>query len=67
MINEIRKNRQLWRYLKNHPALLEDLILNPEHYEKMMNHYQQDRNEHLITKLKNMSMLLRLMEMTSNE
>lgn len=63
----IKNNPQFWNYLKNNPDVLEDLLLNPEHLEISKYQYHQKKNEHFISKLHNISMLLRLMEMTGNE
>lgn len=54
-----------WQYLVNNPNELEKLILQPESFELFKVQYREKRNEQLVHKLRSMSMLLRMMEMTN--
>lgn len=54
-----------WLFLKQNPQYLEQLILCPENFELLNVKFKEQKNNQWITKIQNMGMLMRMMEMAN--
>lgn len=55
-----------WLFLKQNPTWIEQLILCPECFELLKVKHKEHKNNQWITKIQNMTLLLKMMEMTND-
>ena len=62
----LKQHPNFYNYLIKNPSLLESLLLYPENMELIKLNYKEHKNNQLINKIQNMSMLIRMMRMTND-
>lgn len=67
MINLSHLHPEFMKYLKSNPALLEHVLFYPEELELIKIKYKDYKNKQFITKLQNMSILIKMMGMTNDQ
>ena len=62
----LNQHPNFYNYLIKNPSLLESLLLYTENMELIKMNYKEHKNNQLINKIQNMSMLIRMMRMTND-